>query len=286
MYISIRNTTILQGVFHGQDASLTYSRLFELRRRAAIESDHQPPERCIENGRKEQADRLQAEAQVVQLIQESATMPVYASEPEELYKRNGIVLTDHIFSAEELGKKPGTLFVDIGTETLGIIRSGGQFAQISEHTGLYSYDPAVISALSNAGYACNKRYTGIRHINLRDTALFNQMKMEDRLILDSSRAVTSNMEIDQLSGQYQIHFSLSDLSANEKGDVILLEVIGEEGERTIYQEVLTTDHFDADGHCEYTMTYQTNSTPQVSFAISAMEGVSVAVDDISWWRIP
>ena len=240
----------------------------------------------IEYGRKTQADRLNAEKQVIRQIQDAATMPVYAAESEELYRRDGIALADHLFSTEELGRSRGSILVDSGIDSLAIIRAGGQYTQISEKTGLYSFDPAVVDALTNAGYEWTKSYTGIRHCNLRDMALFNDIKAGDQLALSgSTRITTVNMKTDQLWGEYQVRFALSNLSASEEGDAVLLEVIGENDDRTLLQKMLTTDDFDSEGRCDYTLTYQINPTPGVYYAITAMKEVSVAIDDISWWRV-
>ena len=240
----------------------------------------------IEYGRKEQSDRLKQEEEIIQQIQEVATMPIYAAEPEELYARDGIALTKHAFSSELLVQKQATLFVGSNVDITEIISSGGQYCQISEKTGIYSYDPSVIEALSNAGYEWHRSYTGKRHFNLRDIAMYNDIKKNGQLIIHGSSITTNTASFDQLFGQYQVHFSLSNLSTDREGDVILLEVLGENGDRVLHQETLTASDFDAEGRCEYTMTYQTNPTPSVSYSITALRDVIVTIDDISWWRLP
>ena len=175
----------------------------------------------IESGRKEQADRLKAEEQILRQAQEAATMPIYAAEAEELYQRDGAALSGHLFSTEELLRKKGTIIVDQNVEALGIITAGGQYTQITEQSGLYSFDPAVIEALANAGYTWSRSYTGIRHVNLRDAALFNDVQMKDQLVLsDSMQIITNNMRTDQLFGKYQVSFTLSDFSASKEGNAV------------------------------------------------------------------
>ena len=240
----------------------------------------------IESGRNEQADRLKAEEQIIRQMQEAATMPIYAAEAEELYQRDGAALSGHLFSTEELLRNKGSIIVDQNIEALGIITAGGQYTQITEQSGLYSFDPAVIEALANAGYSWSRSYTGVRHVNLRDAALFNDVPMKDQLILsDSRQIITNNMITDQLFGKYQVSFTLSDFSAKKEGNAVLLEVIGENGDRTILQEKLTAKNFNSEGRCEHTMTYTINPTPSVYFGISTMEGTGVAIDDISWRQI-
>ena len=240
----------------------------------------------IEQGRSEQADRLSKEEEIIRSIQEVSTQPVYASEAEELYSRDGIKIEKHLFSTEELGKSQGTIIVDASVNAPSVILSGGQYAQISDQTGLYTYDPSVIEVLKQNGIEVTRSYTGIQRCDLRDLALFNGIDMKDRLQINSQKVITANAENDQLFGQYQAKFSFSELTSNTEGDVALLEVLGERGERTLVQETLTNEDFDVDGNCEYVLTYQIQSTPGASYAITAKEGVSVVVDGISWRRLP
>ena len=241
---------------------------------------------AIESGRIEQADRLKAEKHIIRQIQETASMPVYAAEAEELYHREGIMLSSHLFSTEELTRNKGTMIVDQNVQALGIITTDGQYTQITEQSGLYSFDPAVIEALADSGYTWNRYYTGIRHVNLRDTALFNDVQMSDKLVLsDSMQIITNNMITDQLFGKYQVSFSLSDCFTDKEENAVMLEIIGENGDRTILQEKLTAKNFNSEGRCEHTMTYTINPTPSVYFGISTMEGTGVAIDDISWRQI-
>ena len=241
--------------------------------------------KTIEQGRAEQADRLAADEQVIKTIQKAAAMPIYASDSSELYRRDGIKLADHLFPVNELGRYKGTILVDNSVEALSIILSGGLYTQISEQTGLYTYDYSVVEALEQAGFELTRSYSGIQHADLRDVALFNDIKMKDGLRIESRKITTASDENDQLFGNYQVRFAFSGLTTATEGDVVLLEVIGEHGERTLVQEALSTDDFDSDGCCTYILHYQIRPTPGVSYAVSALEGVSVNIDDISWQRI-
>lgn len=241
----------------------------------------------IESGRKNRADQLRAEEKTIHEIQAVATEPIYAAECEELYKREGIALPGHLFSTEELGRKPGSILVDQNIEAFGITLSGGQYTQISENTGLYSYDRAVIDYLSDAGYRWTDFYSGKRHCNLQDTALFNNMRTNNgQLDLNNSaRIVTKNMENDQFSGVYQVIYTLSRFSTNRDDKGVLFQVLGEGGDRILIQEMLTEPYFDDEGRCERILPYRIKYSPLVSYEISVPEGVSVTVEDISWQRI-
>ena len=240
----------------------------------------------IEHGRTEQADRILTEKALIHRLQETASLPIYAAESEELYRREGIAVADHWFTTEELGRTQGSMLADRNIEAFGITTSGGRYAQISEKTGLYSYDPNVIAALANDGYPLSLFYTGKRHVALHDLARFNDMRPADHLILNNSmRVITKNMETDQIGGAYEVSFKFSDFVSEAEGEAVVLEVLGEMEDHVLYRETLTAADFDSEGTCAHTLAYQINSTPQVSYAISVKEGVSVTVEDIAWQRV-
>ena len=93
------------------------------------------------------------------------------------------------------------------------------------------------------------------------------------------------METDQVCGAYEVSFKLSDFVSPSEGEAVVLEVLGVTEDHVLYQETLTSDDFDSEGKCNHTLSYQINSTPKVSYAISVKEGVSVTVEDIAWQRV-
>ena len=240
----------------------------------------------IETCRKKQADRLKAEKQIIRQIQGVSTMPVYAAEQEELFQRDGIALSKRLFSIEELGRNKGTIIVDPNDEVIEIMATGGRYTQISETTALYSYDPAVYEFIRSAGYQWSIFFTGERQCNLQDLAVFNNRKPNSQLILSNSeQIVTKNMEIDQLSGTYQVSFALSGISFKSPDDTVILEVFGEAGERILAKATLCKDDFLPNGRCNYTLTYQISATPKVSYAVSVKNDASITIDSISWKRL-
>lgn len=241
----------------------------------------------IEQGRAEQADRLQAEEQVIRKMQACATMPVYAAESEELYRRDGVRLPNHFFTLEELNRNRGSFLTADTVEAFEVLPFGGRYTQISNYSGLYTFDTAVMESLSSIGYTWSIFYSGERHCNLDDLAVFNSMKMTDgQLVLtNAARVETKNMETDQMSGTYRVTFSFSGFAASSDGQAILLQVIGEGGDRIICQKTLSAADFNSEGRCDYTMTYQITATPQVTYAISVTEGVTATVNDIAWQRV-
>ena len=242
-------------------------------------------DKAIERGYKEQVYRIEVERKIIQQVLGMSSQPVYAAEASELYIRDGLGVSDHLFSPDELGRVNGSLFVDKNTEVFGVVRSGGLYTQLTEWSGLYSYDPDVINGLSEMGFEWKPFYSGKRSINLNDAAVFNGLRGENLVLRDNARIITSNMETDQFSGSYEVCFDLTMAPDIRVGGTVILEVIGEAGEKTIVREILKDQDFDKDGRCSYSIVYQISDTPKVSYAISVLEGVSITVNNISWQRI-
>ena len=241
--------------------------------------------RRIMKGMEEQAERLQVEEPIIRLVEEVATQPIYADGAEELYRRKIGGIQERIFSMEELGREPkGSMFVEPTTESFAIAIRGGKYTQISKWSGLYSYDEAVIEALENAGYDWKPFYSGKRSCNMADALLFNGRKADGLpVIRENERFMTNNAEVDQLAGVYTVCFRLS-LPEPSKYSNVVLEVLGESGERLIAQERLSVNDFDASGKCERKITYQIKDVPKVSFAVSAMKSTTAIIEEITWWR--
>lgn len=262
----------------------------------------------IETGRKEQEERLAFEVPVVKTVQEAASLPVYAAEPEELYRRSGLSFPGLLFSSAELWRDPaGSMFVDQDVDLLEVSYSGGQYTRISPWSGLYSYDPAVIESLKAQGYTWTSYYSGVHIVDLADAALFNGRKLcsSGLQIYEGEKVEMKNMESDLLGGTFEIQYTLIDMRKNgdtqkeeQKGKkpeeeenpwddfIACFEMIGEAGDRVLLQDWLTTSDFDEKGNCERCFTCWIDSCPKAFFAVETSEGVSLKIKEIIWRKIP
>ncbi len=241
----------------------------------------------IENGISEQKKRLEEEETIIREVQESATLPVYAAEAEELYHRKIGGFSKHIFSTDELIRDPkGTVFVDSAVELFWVTRTGGSYTQINESTGIYSYDQSVIEALAKRGCVWTTYYSGKRNCDLNDTAFFNEIKSQngELIIVGPAEIFTKNMETDQFAGSYELNvvFSLYALSKNEQD--ITLEVYGEAGERLITYETISQIEFADRKRHRITMTYLIQDTPKVYYAIKVPDNEEITIEEISWQK--
>ena len=237
----------------------------------------------------DQRTRLEEESSLIKSIEESAVLPVYASETSEIYQRSIGGLSEHIFSTEELSREPkGTILTDSQVEAFGILSSGGVYTELNESTGLYTYDDKVKEVLSENGYTLTNYFTGKRYCNLEEVARCNEAGFDKgTMVLNGpARAITSNTEVDQFTGTYQVRLVFSGLEVDRvEGDVIgSIEVLGESGDRAVLKSDLLLSDF-VDGRCERILAYHTDDIPLVSFAIDIKDGVHLNVEEISWWRV-
>lgn len=235
-----------------------------------------------------QSDRLAYENPIIQQIQNTAKLPIYAAEGEELYYRSIKGFKDHLFSTNELSREPrGTMIVDSDVEAFGVTRTNGWYTQISQWSGLYTYDEAVINSLSDLGFVFVPYYNGLRSCNLRDTAIFNGLQSKNGSIplLGPISIVTEEMETDQFRGAYEVYFSFSSFSSSKKDGTITVGVYGETGGKYIYERKISAEDFDSEGKCTYTVAYsQLEDVPKVVFVVKVEDGVDVTLTDISWKR--
>lgn len=239
-------------------------------------------------GTMNQIKRLEKEKPIVAQIKSASSQPVYVAEQEELYQRNIGGFSNHIFSTEELAKiREGTIFTDSGIEAIGVARAGALYTQISESSGIYTYDPAVISTLTGLGYDMKPFYSGLRYCNLIDTAKFNEMDIikEGLVIVGPKEVITKNAEVDQLTGTYEVVFSISSISTAKENAEITLGVLGQAGEQIIISETKKIERCEANSQNTYVLSYHIQNTPKVSFFISIPDGVSIVWDSLSWKRI-
>lgn len=246
----------------------------------------------IQKGISERKEQLLSEETIIKTIQEVAKKPVYAAEASELYQRAYGGFDEHVFSTEEMYNSQGTIITAGSVEAIGITYMGGKYTAISPWSGVYSYDSAVIEELTEAGYEWKDYYTGERKCILVDLAAQNGLNIDSkgRLILNGSKhSVSENQMWDQHGGTYEVRYSItlpynytfSEASKN----ICRLQIVGETGDITIFEKQVTLGDFDSERKCSITISYYINSTPRVTYLITAEDGVELLVDEIAWRRV-
>lgn len=247
----------------------------------------------IKQGMVDQQKTLNAETEAVHMVMNSAEKPVYALEKAELYHRSFRGITESIMTPEDfLHGREGTILTHMSHELPVVINYGARYLQLSETSGVYSFDPAVIDALTAAGYEWKGFYDSERVCDLEDLARLNRLQLDNQgsLVLKGSRhSLAENRYVDQWTGDYEVRYSIHidpniDWESSEK-PICTLKVMGYKGEEILLEQDVFLSDYDEEGHCVITLPYSISSTPRTDYRVYAADGVTLYVDEIAWRRV-
>lgn len=247
----------------------------------------------IQHGLTKCQDEMDAEANRITLIQASAKKPVYALEKAELYQRYFGGFSEGIMTPEDiLRKRNGTIITDKSNELLVVTLWGGKYLQVSESSGIYSFDPAVIDALSSEGFEWKDFYYSERKCDLADIAKLNNVHLNKRgrLVLEGpEHSLSENRFYDQWAGEYQVSYTLGiddeKLQYSDDSPICTLRIMGYKNEEEILEKKILRSEFNNVGFCRVTISYTIPSTPRVEYLVIAADGVTLYVDEIAWRRV-
>ena len=248
----------------------------------------------INNGLSESKARLDSEEKVIALIQDAAKQPVYVYEASELYQLRFGGFSNHIMTPDELWRKQeGTFITNRDNESLSFIETGiRQYTEISEYSGVYSFDPSVQSALAAAGYDMVNYYNSERNVELDYLARLNHLQQDPHgyLILNGPEdSITDNIALDQLMGSYQVSYRLQlpgyDNSIDETETVCTLRIVAYDYEKTVKEQLLYIHDFDESGQCVVTIDYTIGSRPRIKYLLLVEDNQQLLLEQIVWKRI-
>ena len=248
-------------------------------------------DRRINAGLTEKKNEITSEKETIELVQSNSEQPIYVSDKSELYRRNYEGFQGFMMSNEDLCRShKGTLFVDIGREILPVTQAGGIYCQISNTSGIYSFDPAVISALSEKGFDCRPYYYSERSCDLYDVAELNGLRLDKkgRIILDG-KGIRENRFMDQVDGHYVVCFSLSldntQIEKDPERKICNVIVSGFKQETIIDQRAVLASDFDDQGRYTVVLEYYVFDMPRMEYLIDVEEETTLYVDKITWKRV-
>lgn len=249
--------------------------------------------RAIERGLAEQKASLDAEEADVRLVLDAAEKPVYALQRAELYRRRFGGVAEGILTPEDLLRaREGTLIADPSRELLALNLWGAQYLQFSDSGGLYTFDPAVVDALTARGYELKPYFDSERKCDLADLAQLNGLALDARgglVLAGPGRSLQANRYVDQWAGAYEVRYALrvdpAALGTDGDAPLCTLCVMGYKGEETLAERVVTRAEFDGEGRCVVTIPYEISATPRTEYRALAAEGATLCVDEIAWRRV-
>ncbi len=116
------------------------------------------------------SEKIEADRKAVELIMANHTEKVFSNEFPLYYKEIYGGFTDSYFSGEDMARyHRATVLVDKNTESNCFINRGYLYAQISDYTGVYTNDEAVMKALNDAGYHVTGYYSSAKNVVVDET---------------------------------------------------------------------------------------------------------------------
>ena len=159
------------------------------------------------------AESLKAERGVINLALKTASGKVYAGTCPAIFKTCFPGISYSTFCGEELARHYGsTVIMDPDTEYESFIKSGFLYTRISEDHSIYTSDPEVIRALSNAGLHLTSYYSTEKTVNMRYEAGLNGLSYSKKngvLVKGPGQSLLYGPYLDLFGGQYTVTFHLA-----------------------------------------------------------------------------
>lgn len=246
----------------------------------------------IDSGMAGNSSVLAEESDALNVIVSAAEQPVYCAFLEELHKRQFPEISDMVGTPEELCRqRRGTLISEREPEVNKLISTGAIYAEISDHSGVYTYDSSVINALRNAGYTVHGYYYSERELDNEWLSAHNGLQTNELggiLLTADHPALTQEPYLSLYGGDYQTVFDLwaDRTRMPQDGAVCMVEVTTYEGEKIIVQQEVMPEEFDSFGHLNLELNYKIGSSAGVSFNVRLLSDTTLTVNRISWRRNP
>ncbi len=246
---------------------------------------------CITEGVTLYESQLASDKTAVQLVLDCAEEPVYVGQTEEIYKRSFNGISDHIVKAEEIARKGrGSVFLEHDNEGVELIRSGARYTEISPYTGLFTYDDAVIEALTGAGYRFHGYYSAEKKSDFEYLAKLNDLPLTGTgklQLAGDAHTLRYGLCIDQYSGTYSVNFSLQLTKSNTNdpdAEICTLRASAIWGKTIWTEHIIHIKDLDEDGSVNVTLNYRTGNTGGVEYLVFCRDGMELNIEDISWKR--
>lgn len=245
----------------------------------------------IRRGTEECSARLAADAEAIETVLAAAREPVYADGLEVLYRRRFAGFSDHVFTPAELARvQRGSIITDTTTELNKLLDSGAQYAELSEYTGIYTYDEAVARALKDNGYQVQDYYYSPQKLNLASVARRNGLKMtEDGALLleGETKLLLWQARVSLTRGTHCARFTLSvdPSTLSEDRQICSLWIQTNAAYAPIAAEDIMSDAFDAEGHLTREIVFEHEGIQAVRFIVIPIGTNTVRVEEVSWRRL-
>lgn len=235
-------------------------------------------------------EMLNADRPALEIVEATATKPVYSDILPELYHREFNAFAKPMLSGEELARyRDSTLLMDADTEKQVLIRCGFLYSRISNTHAIYTTDSAVEQALKDGGYSVTGFYDEVKEVDLAAEAQINSLEYDASrgLILDGPlQSLSMGPYVALYDGTYAATYDLRlPEGAVRDGRVVChLRVTSAWGENTLAEQEIRDDQFDESGALSVPVPFNVQNGQGVEFLVSDEDAAPVNVERICYAR--
>ena len=243
--------------------------------------------RVVDAAAVDSASKVEAEAEGLGLILDSATGPVYVDDLPDVYRRQFPGISPTVLTGDDLCRRKGsTAIMDAQTEYNPFFFEGFRYAKLSHAHSVYTDDPAVIAALEGAGYAVKEYYNTVHYVRLRSQAKLNGLEYsaQEGLLVTDERPMGSGPYIDVYGGSYRVEFrmALPERVGNPDDVVCMLYATAYWGSDIVAERPVTLDEFDGEGNARIRMDFTTDSVRAMEFKLFPLPGRQLRLTRVSY----
>ena len=248
-------------------------------------------------------EELSTNATALELVLSAATEPVYAGQSESYYKGRFSGLSNRILPEEELARiRRGTVLLPHDDEGYQLISMGARYTELSPYTGLFTYDDAVVEALTDAGYRFHGFYSAERNVDIQSMADMNGLAYDPEMGLQmfgAERTLIYGPYLEQYKGTYSVNYSVkvtsgieksgdktASMTENENQELFTMMITSVWGSSIRATRTIYASDLDEDGSVTFSIDYWVGDTRAVEFKGSCTDDVEIWVKSISWNRHP
>jgi len=244
----------------------------------------------IDKVEQKNADRIDSEREILELISSNAGGDLYVDKLPEAYIRRLDGIGRSFYNGEDYARySEATVVTDASWDSQCLIGRGFLYLQVSDEDAIYTNDQKVINALKEAGYKM-KGYNSYEYtIDLETLAEMNDVKILEDGALElegTEHQLTRCPYVSLNNGTYTAKYELRLPEKVEKDTkVCSLKITAFSGENTILDVNIYGRDFDEKGQLTYEIPFNGYGN-KCEFLVNTEERVRCKVSYIGYRRTP
>jgi hypothetical protein len=219
---------------------------------------------------------------------EAASGKVIANKEPELMHRRFPGISRSIWYGQDLARLENiSVVVDLEEDNHVFPRRGFRFTQISPDNAVYSNDPSVIEALTDAGFQWTAYDAAVREVDLGVFAEFNELSLTEQgsIVLENGRKLNHGPYLDFYGGSYRITFDVKADGIREQNNPLCSLYVATLDGHSLAEKSVEPEDLRPDGTCSAELVFETSDIRYLQFPVFPAEGQNIEVTGIHFQQI-